>query len=163
MGSSILRGALAGGQLPTPLPPFSVVAGVTLAHVVLLRAGNGWINVLLGTAGMGWLLLDRRRRTGLTSAGSKEMFPQACTACALVITRRSKHALEALTHLDGRLAEVLARVSAARATAHDHHGLPDRLVAACYSQCRCGSRGIWFGSFNSLGRCSVAGAGSGAD
>jgi hypothetical protein len=74
LSSSVLRSALAGGKLPTALPPLGVVAGVGLAHVVLLRAGDGWIDVLLGTAGMGWLLLDRRRRTGLSSAGSKEMF-----------------------------------------------------------------------------------------
>jgi len=41
---------------------------------VLLRAGDSWVDVLLGTAGMSGLLLDRRRRTGLSSAGSKEMF-----------------------------------------------------------------------------------------
>lgn len=74
LSSSILRGTLAGGKLPTALPPFTVVAGVGLAHVVLLRAGDGWVDVLLGTAGMCGLLLDRRGRTGLSSAGSKEMF-----------------------------------------------------------------------------------------
>lgn len=74
LGGSILRSALAGRQLSPALAPFAVVAGVGLAHVVLLRAGDGWVNVLLGPAGMGWLLLDRRRRAGLSSAGSKEMF-----------------------------------------------------------------------------------------
>ena len=55
-----------------------------MAHVVL-RAGDSWVDVLLGTAGVGLrrrrlllllllLLLDRTGRTGLASAGSQEMF-----------------------------------------------------------------------------------------
>ena len=44
-----------------------------MAHVVL-RAGDGWVDVLLRPAGMRLLVLDRCGRTGLSSAGSKEMF-----------------------------------------------------------------------------------------
>ena len=94
MSGSVLCCALAGRQLSTALAPFAVIVGVGLAHVVL-RAGDGWVDVLLGSATvrlllllllllLRWrrllrllllLLLDRCRRTGLASAGSKEMFP----------------------------------------------------------------------------------------
>ena len=79
LSGSILSCALAGRQLSTSLAPFAVILGAALAHVVL-RAGDSWVDVLLGTAGVGLrrrrllLLLDRTGRTGLASAGSQEMF-----------------------------------------------------------------------------------------
>jgi hypothetical protein len=83
LSGSILSCALAGRQLSTSLAPFAVIFGAALAHVVL-RAGDSWVDVLLGTAGVRrrrrWLLLllllllDRTGRTGLPSAGSQEMF-----------------------------------------------------------------------------------------
>lgn len=72
LGSSILSGALACRQLSPALAPLPVVAGVGLAHVVL-GAGDGWVDVLLRPASVRLLLLDGRRRTGLSGAGSKEM------------------------------------------------------------------------------------------
>lgn len=74
LSGSVLCSTLARRQLSPTFTPFTVVAGVGLAHVVL-RAGDGWIDVLLWPAGMRLLLLllDRCGRTGLTSAGSKEM------------------------------------------------------------------------------------------
>ena len=85
LSGSVLSCALAGRQLPTSLAPFAVIFRAALAHVVM-RAGDSWVNVVLGTAGVGlrrrWqlllllllLLLDRTGRTGLASAGSQEMF-----------------------------------------------------------------------------------------
>jgi hypothetical protein len=57
----------------------------------------------------------------------------------------------ALTHLDGRLMVLEHECQQSGAAVRGHDSLPERLVAACYTQCRCGSRDIWFGSFNSLG------------
>ncbi len=107
--------------------------------------------MLLRSAGMRLLLLDGCRCTRLSSAGSKEMFSQAFIAARVSNQQgRSKHERQALTHLDGRLRVVLSpAVSKAGDTVRDHHSLPERLVAACYNQYRCGSRGIWCGSFNS--------------
>jgi hypothetical protein len=82
LSGPVLSCALAGRQLSTSLAPFAIIFGAGLAHVVL-RAGDSWVDVLLGTAGVRllrrWLLLlllllDRAGRSGLPSAGSQEMF-----------------------------------------------------------------------------------------
>lgn len=73
LSGAVLCRALAGRQFSPSLSPFSVIVGVGLAHVVL-RAGDGWVDVLLRSASVRLLLLDGGRRTGLASAGSKEMF-----------------------------------------------------------------------------------------